>query len=71
MDFKVDTTYEYYLKNWYLEMPDMKCMSPHIIGIMVTLYFLGYALNGVFSILPDQIGRKKTTLYVMILSNFA
>ena len=49
-------------------MTDIKCMSPQIIGFMVTMYFAGYALNGFLSLMPDQIGRKKTTLYLMILS---
>mmetsp|Transcript_1707 Transcript_1707/g.2367 ORF Transcript_1707/g.2367 Transcript_1707/m.2367 type:complete len:209 (+) Transcript_1707:277-903(+) len=52
-------------------MGDIKCMGPQLIGFMVTMYFAGYALNGVFSIMPDQIGRKKTTLYLMIINCLA
>ena len=68
MKFQVDKSYEYYIDNWFLEMSDIKCMSPQMIGFMVTMYFAGYALNGFLSLMPDQIGRKKTTLYLMIVS---
>ena len=53
MSFKVDTSYEYYIENWFLEMKDLKCMSPQVISFMVTMYFAGYALNGFLSLMPD------------------
>ena len=53
MKWKVDKGFEYYIDNWYLEMPDLKCMSNHEIGLMVTAYFVGFAINGLFSTIPD------------------
>ena len=34
-DYKVDTSYEYYLNNWYIEM-DLMCKSNTQIGFMFT-----------------------------------
>ena len=52
-------------------MPDLKCMSSQQIGMIATAYFAGFALNGLLSTIPDQIGRKKTILYAMLMSCFA
>lgn len=38
---------------------------------MITAYFIGFAINGLLSTIPDLIGRKKTILYAMIGSCFA
>jgi len=38
---------------------------------MITAYFIGFAMNGLLSTIPDLIGRKKTILYSMIVSCFA
>ena len=67
LDYQADTSFEYYINNWYLEM-DLKCMSAARVGLMVTAYFIGFALNGLFFTVPDQIGRKKTVFSVMVLS---
>ena len=50
---------------------DLKCMSAATIGLMVTAYFVGFAINGLFFTIPDQIGRKKSVLIVMVLSCIA
>jgi len=68
LNYKVDTSFEYYINNWYLEM-DLKCMPAAKIGLMITAYFVGYLFNGLFFTIPDQIGRKKTILAVMVLSS--
>ena len=66
----VDTSYEYYINNWYLEM-DLKCMPAAKIALMITAYFVGFAINGLFFTIPDQIGRKKSLLVVMLISCIA
>lgn len=38
---------------------------------MITAYFVGYAANAAFSTVPDQLGRKQSTLISMVLSCFA
>lgn len=63
----MDTTFEYYINNWYLEM-DLKCIESADIGIMISAYFLGSAATGLFFTVPDQIGRKKSLFIVMVLS---
>ena len=70
MNYIVDTSYEYYINNWYLEM-DLKCFPEAKIALMVTAYFVGFAINGLFFTIPDNIGRKKSVFVVMLLSCFA
>lgn len=38
---------------------------------MITAYFVGFAINGLFSTVPDKLGRKRTTFLVMIMSCIA
>ena len=63
----MDTGYEYFINNWYLEM-DLKCMANADIGIMISAYFVGSAATGLFFTVPDQIGRKKSMFITMVLS---
>ena len=46
-------------------------MPPARIGLMVTAYFFGFAINGLFFTIPDRIGRKKTILICMIVNCIA
>lgn len=68
--WKVDTSFKYYIDNWYLEM-DLKCMQAATIGLMVTAFFLGFAINGLFFTIPDKYGRKWTIFFAMVLSCIA
>ena len=61
-DYIVDTSYTYYLKNWYLEM-DLMCMSATDIGFMVTAYYVGFAIGGLMYAVPDKYGRKISIIF--------
>ena len=50
---------------------DLKCMPAARIGLMITAYFIGFAINGLFFTVPDRIGRKKSIMIVMITSCLA
>ena len=65
--YKVDTSYEYYLNNWIVQM-DLVCHAVGTIGLMVTLYFVGFACGGLLYTLPDKLGRKKALLIGCLLS---
>ena len=62
--YKVDTSYQYYFNNWFLEM-DLLCVSPAIIGLMITAYYAGFVLGGVFYRAPEVLGRKKSVMISM------
>ena len=68
MKWKADSKNEYFIYNWFYEMPGLKCMTTQEIGFMVTAYFIGFAANGLFSTMPDKYGRKKSTFMAMIAS---
>ena len=61
LQFKVDTSYEYYFENWYTEM-DLMCVPAAEISLIVTAYYVCFALGGVFCMAPEQIGRKKSVM---------
>lgn len=61
VQYKQDTSYEFYLENWYAQM-DMMCMSFSEIGFIFTLYYIGFGIGGVLFPMPDRIGRRKTLL---------
>ena len=65
--YKVDESYEYFMKNWYTEM-DLMCVAEAKIGIMFTWYFIGTMVGGVLAAFPDRIGRKKSVMAGLILS---
>jgi len=69
-DFKVDTNYKYYLDNWFIEM-DLKCMTTAAIGFMVTAYYIGFAIGGLFFGFPDKYGRKKSLILGLAISCIA
>ena len=47
---------------------NLVCITPVQIGYMASVYFLGYAFGGLAFTLPDQIGRKKSSLYGYVLA---
>ena len=65
--FKVDTTYEYYLNNWYVEM-DLMCTPMTQISLMYMWYFVGTISGGVLAVIPDRIGRRKSVMGGMLVS---
>jgi len=46
------------IKNWVYEM-DLLCISKLKIGLFGSLYFLGFAISGIFLKFSDHYGRKK------------
>ena len=62
--YKVDVNYYYYFNNWFLEM-DLLCRSPASIGIMITAYYAGFVLGGIFYRAPELLGRKKSVMISM------
>lgn len=69
-DYKVDTSYKYYLENWYSEM-DLMCMSAASIGFMITMYFIGFTVGGLTYAIPDNWGRKFSLIFALILACIA
>ena len=69
-DYQVDTSYFYYLKNWFTEM-DLVCMTPASIGMMITAYYIGFAMGGLFFAFPDKYGRKKSLIMGLIISTIS
>ena len=61
-DYTVDTSYEYYLNNWFLQM-DLLCMPATTIGFMITAYYIGFAFGGLFFAFPDKYGRKLSIIF--------
>lgn len=41
---------------------DLVCTPVAKIGLMVTVYFTGFAIGGTLFALPDKLGRKKALL---------
>ena len=66
-NYKVDTSYEYYLDNWFVQM-NLVCTPVATIGLMVTLYFIGFACGGMLYALPDKLGRKNALLIGCLLA---
>lgn len=66
-NYRVDSSYQYYLENWYTEM-DLMCTSTASIGFMITAYYMGFTLGGMFFALPDNKGRKTSLIFGLILS---
>ena len=63
----MDTEYEYYLNNWYIEM-DLMCTPKTKISLMYSMNFVGTLTSVTLAFLPDRIGRKKTVIYASALS---
>jgi MFS family permease len=67
LDYKVDTSYQYYIDNWYLSM-DLLCVEPTTVGLIASTYSAAFALGGILFFLPDRLGRKKSLLMCMAAS---
>ena len=65
--YKVDTEYEFYLNNWYIEM-DLMCTPDSKISSMYSMHFIGIIVSCFLVVIPDRIGRKKSVIYGMALS---
>ena len=68
--YEVDTSYQYYIKNWFLEM-DLVCMTPARIGIMISAYYIGFAIGGLFCAWPDKYGRKFSCMFGLLLASIS
>ena len=44
------------------------CQTGAAVGLMVTMYFAGYGIGALSGSWPDDIGRKKSTVYPLLLS---
>ena len=66
-NYRVDTSYQYYMENWYTEM-DLLCMTPATISFMITAYYIGFAIGGLFFAWPDKFGRKKSLMFGLFLA---
>ena len=47
---------------------DMMCMSAGTIASMLTAFYIGYAIGGVFFPMPDKYGRKLSLIFGLLLS---
>ena len=62
IEYKVDTTYEFYLNNWYVEM-DFICTPQSKIDWLASIYMIGVAIGSfTLSWFPDKYGRKTTLI---------
>lgn len=62
IEYRVDTTYDNYLNNWYDDMNFM-CEDKQKIDTINSVFFAGFAIGGgVLSSFPDRIGRKTSML---------
>ena len=62
MEYKVDTSYDYYRNNWFIEL-DFICAPQAKVDLIATVWMIGIGL-GAFCMawLPDYFGRRKTLL---------
>ena len=47
---------------------NLVCTPVATIGLMVTLYFIGFACGGMLFALPDKLGRKNALLIGCLLA---
>ena len=48
---------------------DLMCISPATIGFMITAYYIGFAIGGLFFTFPDRYGRKKSLIMGLAMSS--
>ena len=65
--YKVDTSYDYYIDNWFLQM-DLMCVSKSTVGLIITAYYIGFACGAVFYSCPEKYGRKWPMVWSTIVS---
>ena len=66
MKYRVDTSSDRYLYNWYLSI-DLKCNTDDEIASIPASYFFGYGCGLMLFFLPDKFGRKMTMNMVLPL----
>ena len=66
-EYQIDTGYQYYINNWFVEM-DLVCTPMSSIRMIVTSYFIGFLLGGLAYAIPDIYGRKKALLIGLTLN---
>ena len=60
MEYKVDTSYAYYLNNWYVQM-DFVCTNKVNINSMISFQYIVFGIAGLlFFAMPDNFGRRTT-----------
>lgn len=70
-EYRVDTSYEYYIDNWYAEM-DLVCANMVAINFMVSARYIAYGVAGLFLFaVPDHYGRKWTIAVTSLIMIFA
>ena len=47
---------------------DLVCVAPATIGLMITAYYIGFAVGGVGFNIPEKYGRKKSVIAGMFIS---
>ena len=71
-EYRVDTSYEYYIDNWYVQM-DLVCANMVTINFMVSARYIAFGIAGLTMFaLPDRFGRKwvlAITSLVMVLAS--
>ena len=65
IEYRVDTSYEYYLNNWYVQM-DLVCANTAATNSMISAKYVMYGVAGLlFFAMPDRFGRKSTMMFWM------
>ena len=71
IEFKVDTSYEYYLDNWYVQM-NLMCSSEVRTNFLIIAYTISFGVAGfLFFPLPEIYGRRITVLITFAFSLIA
>lgn len=47
------------------------CMTPATIGYMISTYYIGFAIGGLFYAFPDRYGRKNSLILGLVLANIS
>ena len=50
---------------------DLMCMTPAAIGFLITAYYIGFAVGGLFFAFPDKHGRKKSLILGLIMATIS
>lgn len=67
----MDTSYDYYLDNWYHKM-DLMCASDVTSRFLVSFYTLSFGVAGFFYFpLPEIYGRRRILLIALTISLIA
>jgi MFS family permease len=70
-EYQVDTSYQYYINNWYVQM-DLVCANKAHTNTMLMPYYVGCGLAVfLFLRMPDQLGRKKTMVINLAVQLYA